>query len=49
MRWTSRADIEEAIREHTEIAQAIADRDPAAVSLAMVRHMGTATARILRD
>lgn len=45
----SRADIEEAIREHTEIAQAIADRDPAAVSLAMVRHMGTATARILRD
>ena len=42
------ADIEEAIREHREIAQAIADRDPDAVSGAMTRHMATATARILR-
>lgn len=44
-----RSDIEEAIREHAEIAQAIAERDVEAVSAAMVRHMGTATARILRD
>lgn len=44
-----RADIEDAIREHTEIAQAVADRDPAAASAAMDLHMHTATARILRD
>lgn len=44
-----RADIEEAIREHAEIAEAIAECDVEAVSDAMSRHMRTATARILRD
>lgn len=44
-----RADIEDAIREHEEIARAISDRDVEAVSAAMTRHMGTATARILRE
>lgn len=44
-----RSDIEDAIREHGEIARAIADRDVEAVSAAMARHMGTATVRILRD
>jgi GntR family transcriptional regulator, transcriptional repressor for pyruvate dehydrogenase complex len=43
-----RADIEDAIREHGEIARAIEARDPDAVSAAMGRHMGTATVRILR-
>lgn len=43
-----RADIEDAVREHEEIAQAVAEGDVDAVSDAMVRHMATATARILR-
>lgn len=44
-----RADIEDAIREHTEIARAVADRDAVAVAAAMARHMDTASARVLRS
>lgn len=44
-----RADIEDAIREHGEIARAIADRDVEGVSAAMSRHMRTASARVLRS
>ncbi|HLR95052.1 MAG TPA: FadR/GntR family transcriptional regulator [Jiangellaceae bacterium] len=44
-----RADIEDAIREHEEIARAVADRDVEAVSAATIRHMDTASARILRS
>lgn len=44
-----RVDIEDAIREHAKIAQAVADRDPASAAAAMGLHMHTATARILRD
>lgn len=44
-----RADIEDAIREHEEIARAVMESDVDAVSDAMVRHMATATARILRE
>lgn len=41
-------DVEAAIREHAEVAEAIAAADPAAAGAAMRRHMTTATARILR-
>lgn len=41
-------DVETAIREHAEIADAIAAGDPVAAERAMQRHMATATARILR-
>nr|WP_277603952.1 FCD domain-containing protein [Agrococcus sp. ARC_14] len=41
-------DVETAIREHTEIADAIAAGDAVAAEGAMRRHMATATARILR-
>src|SRR5699024_827180 len=44
-----RADIEDAIREHEESARAVADRDVEAVSAATIRHMDTASARILRS
>lgn len=43
------SDIDEAIAEHRAIAQAVAEQDVAAVSLAMDAHMSTATARILRQ
>lgn len=43
-----RADIEDAIQGHDEIARAVTDRDVEAVSAAMVRHMDTANARILK-
>ncbi len=41
-------DVETAIREHAEIADAIAAGDAAAAEQAMRRHMATATERILR-
>lgn len=43
-----RDDVETAIREHEEIAEAIIAGDPATAALAMRGHMQTATARILR-
>ena len=43
-----RTDIEDAIREHEEIARAVLEHDVEGVSEAMVRHMETAKARILR-
>lgn len=44
-----REDIEDAIREHEEIAHAIAESDVERVSAAMSRHMRTASARVLRN
>lgn len=41
-------DAEAAIREHAEIGEAIAVGDGVAAGSAMLRHMGTATERILR-
>lgn len=43
------ADIDAAIREHTEVTEAIASGDPAVAVEAMDRHMRTATARIVRS